>query len=381
MCRSTMEQCLAAPNCSALNSLILISRFGQGQAGLADRQGLIHAIAVMARWLCSRVVVARPCDLLNPAHNEPTRAPISCTHEWSRYFTLTDAADNNSMLVDHRALARLRARCRHEVCKLINGTVPVDHIRNANPPPAIVNRQVLEQFDAARATAAAGQRFVWQLDHYFFTFRHALRQTYLMANGAPCAQTSHVKLRRATETHWFVRQFELAIGRSLSSTVGVHVRVWDWQDDAHRHTCDTSPASVARWLACGEQILSSALPNDPSVGQHLLVPPSFPRGAHFLVFSNNESTAEATIDELRRLAGPDGSAYAGDKILRALLADDFNRTGNDNFLVMQIIHELFSELPRAVRVGYGGVCLKPLQGNNSTCDQPMVSRKHGAGAR
>jgi hypothetical protein len=41
----------------------------------------------------------------------------------------------------------------------------------------------------------------------------------------------------------------------------------------------------------------------------------------------------------------------------------------DNFLVMSAIHAILREVPAAVRVGYGGVCIRP--GGASACDQPM----------
>ena len=40
--------CVAAPNCSSRDSIIILSRHGQAQAGLGDRMMVISSIAVMA---------------------------------------------------------------------------------------------------------------------------------------------------------------------------------------------------------------------------------------------------------------------------------------------------------------------------------------------
>ena len=86
--------------------------------------------------------------------------------------------------------------------------------------------------------------------------------------------------------------------------------------------------------------------------------PPFPTGAHFLLFTDelDEARVRATVDALARLAGPHGSAAHGDALLYSYLGPTFNRTGWDNFLVMQVAYAVF-ELAIGVRIGYRGSCL------------------------
>lgn len=59
------------------------------------------------------------------------------------------------------------------------------------------------------------------------------------------------------------------------------------------------------------------------------------------------------------MVGPHGSAHAGDALIRSVLSEDFNRTGNDNYLVMQVIHSIFQQLTVTLRIGLFGACLDP----------------------
>ena len=331
----------------------------------------------------------------------PTLAPISCTHNWSRYFTLSDAADGSDMLVDRLAIRRLHARCQHPRarCEHINGSTPADHIRHRHPSEVIVRREVLTQYDLAHAAASAGRVFTWSLDHYFFYWTGALlprglheplRPSFFMqsehdrrvelsarsGNGTAAASSSSsssgdggsgggsssacaspeagVDRRMPLSMRALVARFAAVIGHPLEATFGIHLRV----EPSRRGVCDTSAAGVARWLACARHILPPALPDEPRTVEHILRR-GFPSGVHFVVFTNdNASVANELTTELRKLAGPSGGAHAGDEILRELLLADFNATGNDNFMVMQAIHAIFFELPAAIRIGYHGHCLR-----------------------
>ena len=132
------ESCSAtAPSkCSNWDSLVVLSRLGQGQAGLNDRVIMLTLAAQIAASLCARVVPAKPCELLVAAHNVPTRSPISCHHEWSRYFDLELNLTENSRLSMLVGRQHLRpTRLHHKDHLFINGSVPKDHIRSRNPSP------------------------------------------------------------------------------------------------------------------------------------------------------------------------------------------------------------------------------------------------------
>ena len=411
-------------SCTASDSLILLTRHGQGVAGLADRAIVLGFTSVLAASLCARLFVSQPCHLLSQHHNVPTRTPLSCVHDWSRYFALTHETDGAPMLVERKALAQVRAKCSRPdaPCTLVNGSVPADHIRRVNPPPNVAAAQVLAQLEEARAAIARGHTFIWNLDHYFYYWRDAVKaKTHLAypnhmhfdyessglhpdkrgnasdytdererlgerkgqfsAYGAPCALPPRVEYTSAPEVLRMVRRFEHAIGKPLSRVFGLHIRA----EVIKQEQCDWSPSGVARWLACGEAIVPRAPAHEPQARQRILRR-GFPRGAHFVIFTNEDSAyAEATATELRRLAGPSGSAHTGDAIIRDLLAPDFNRTGNDNFILMQVIHAVVAELSASVRIGYGGTCLKHAPRDSTrpadlNCDQPMVLRDLGAGS-
>ena len=380
----------AAASCSTWDNLILLSRHGQAQAGLNDRIAVLRGAAGIAASLCARVVVPKPCELLAYHHNVPTHQPISCEHEWSRYFELNltesyRAGSRINMLVDRRHVARRVAhmRANPKTCSFINGSAPRDHIRNRNPPPDVVRREVQAQYDEARAAVAHGRTFVWELEHYFFWWGDPIRRrggrehteepallkklpeasggldgSRSATGGAGGSSTPRVLFTPSALVLQTLGRFEEAVGVPLRSLFGIHIRLPENALGGNWGSCDFSPAALAHWLACDRWVLPPATA-DESPERRALLRHGFPRKVHFVVFTNGEgSFADAHVRKLRALAGPAGSAHAGDSLIRSFLSADFNRTGNDNYIVMQTIYVLFQQLAAAVRVGVFGNCLK-----------------------
>ena len=133
-----------------------------------------------------------------------------------------------------------------------------------------------------------------------------------------------------------------------------------------QHNYEKQKCEVPRAARGATASAGACLPRDVVVGStRVHVPPTAPSKCSnwdslVVIFTNgNSSFAEAHARRLRAVVGPHGSAHAGDALIRSVLSEDFKRTGNDNYLVMQVIHSIFQQLTVTLRIGLFGACLDP----------------------
>ena len=172
--------------CNTPRSTVVLTATEQRLAGLADRHYILENLANLAHSLCADLVVPRPCDLLERRHNGGMA--INCSVRWSRYFQLdgVSLAEESSPETERRV---------HELTTKPHGARIMTMRREGPATKWAMFRQraLLQQFDFAVNTTAAGNRFVWIIRRWFYEWSQALarhlqeRQHWLPGSRVPPA--------------------------------------------------------------------------------------------------------------------------------------------------------------------------------------------------
>lgn len=84
--------------CPHKNNTII---FTDKATGLGDRKGVLRGLAQLSAYLCAKLVVPPPSELLTINHN--FGKPISKDMKWSDIFNVTYIQDGSMALLDHRS--------------------------------------------------------------------------------------------------------------------------------------------------------------------------------------------------------------------------------------------------------------------------------------
>mmetsp|Transcript_30351 Transcript_30351/g.58567 ORF Transcript_30351/g.58567 Transcript_30351/m.58567 type:complete len:407 (-) Transcript_30351:100-1320(-) len=162
--------------CSAYPSLIVLHTSAALRGGLRDRISLIAHMGNLAGSFCARLVVPRPCELLEDRHASNHKLP-SCKYTWERYLEAPTFVDGSLMMVDDRAFL---------------SSDPIVLQRILHLPSANDGRfAVVGEYDEALRLLRQNQSFLWNMSdsaHYFFWWQDALdrhiQRSWARANGS-----------------------------------------------------------------------------------------------------------------------------------------------------------------------------------------------------
>ena len=353
-------------------SAIWVQRSAMGQAGLADRCGVISIIVQLAQTVCARVFAPKPCIALASVHDNDKALP--CNVSWSHFISFQSVQTGQQLLID-----RPPSLMTPPSTLIINGTRRI----GGN------STHVANQYDEAFAAAERGQRFVWLLGQPFWTWYSDLRShvvkrsrgySYPAAKWLPprlapsippapkgtsskgSAHRQHqlsthsceqVNISSSAVVTQMAREVESAIGAPLSSITAIHLRRGDSLGFV---TCNTSAAHIA-WLV-QEEVRNSAAGRTE---REEVVVMGMGRAARVraLVFTDErepEYMAEL-ISGISRAYGGEGAAQLGDPVIASLLQKAAPLIGpplaKSNYMTYAVGNKIFMEAKGQMKFGWG----------------------------
>ena len=422
-------------------SIIVITRAGQGVAGLYDRFVVLGGIAALASSLCARVLYSRPCAMLATEHYGGNAIP--CDHGWERYLRIGNAlkddddggssgrigsdmlVDNNKQLSLERAISAGRAVAIGSRVPL----VPYRHLRWGGSKEK-VEAAMLREYELARSALERNQSFLWRLEHYYYLWAEgeAMKRAKIYDAAVvsspfyfSAARFLHERLKcpgrvRVSYSDIVLRAQQLfasaAGDPSLRSTIVLHVRRGDMTK-----LCDASPSTISSYLQCGARIIpspyssaavSSSRREEEQRGMTAAaLGGDFPHGSRIVYFTaiSSPTDAEQYIPELHKAltktVGPTGHVIDGDALIASVLSQGFSSMLHSNSssslrdspFAMAVRYSVMDAAPATLRIGFKGMCFCPPQPPSSGAgssadaaftpgfsgDQPCLNRTSAKG--